>query len=125
MRVINCATSVGFLSDSAGTFDMDTEINRNRITNCRNLISSSYVPCDAVPNVGVDAAARIQSSIAGPIILRNTLPPLASDLFSVLAPESRSARLSALSIYRTKLRRASEHRADVHIPEGYGVLGDR
>src|SRR6266542_5622589 len=33
-------------------------------------------------NGGVDAAARIQSSIAGPIILRNTLPPLASnDLF--------------------------------------------
>src|SRR6266852_6306798 len=30
-------------------------------------------------NVRVDAAARIQSSIAGPIILRNTLPPLASN----------------------------------------------
>jgi len=30
-------------------------------------------------NGGVDAAARIQSSIAGPIILRNTLPPLASN----------------------------------------------
>jgi hypothetical protein len=34
------------------------------------------------PNVRVDAAARIHSSIAGPIKLRNTLPALASnDLF--------------------------------------------
>jgi hypothetical protein len=31
------------------------------------------------PNGGVDAAARIHSSIAGPIKLRNTLPPLASN----------------------------------------------
>jgi hypothetical protein len=30
------------------------------------------------PNGGVDAAARIRERIAGPIILRNTLPPLAS-----------------------------------------------
>lgn len=29
-------------------------------------------------NVGVDAAARFHSSLAGPIKLRNTLPPLAS-----------------------------------------------
>jgi hypothetical protein len=35
-----------------------------------------------MPNGGVDAAARIQSSIAGRIKLRNTPPPLASnDLF--------------------------------------------
>jgi len=34
------------------------------------------------PNGGVDAAARFHSSIAGPIMMRNTLPPLASnDLF--------------------------------------------
>ena len=33
----------------------------------------------ATYNVRVDAAARIQSSIAGPISLRNTLPPLASN----------------------------------------------
>jgi hypothetical protein len=34
------------------------------------------------PNGGVDAAARIQSSIAGRIMMRNTPPPLASnDLF--------------------------------------------
>src|SRR6266542_2045424 len=43
------------------------------------------VPRDATakqPNGGVDAAARIQSSIAGPVMMRNTLPPLASnDLF--------------------------------------------
>jgi hypothetical protein len=31
------------------------------------------------PNVGVDAAARIHSSIAGPVMMRNTLPPLASN----------------------------------------------
>src|SRR5712692_4262263 len=31
------------------------------------------------PNVRVDAAARIQSSIAGPVMMRNTLPPLASN----------------------------------------------
>src|SRR6266576_5256753 len=30
-------------------------------------------------NGGVDAAARFHSSIAGPIMLRNTLPPLASN----------------------------------------------
>ncbi|HXL79841.1 MAG TPA: hypothetical protein VN951_03110 [Pyrinomonadaceae bacterium] len=39
-------------------------------------------------NGGVDAAARIQSSIAGLIKLRNTLPPLASnDLFDSAATE--------------------------------------
>jgi len=33
-------------------------------------------------NGGVDAAARIHSSIAGPVMMRNTPPPLASnDLF--------------------------------------------
>ena len=38
--------------------------------------------CREPPNDRVDAAARIHSSIAGPIKLRNTLPPLASnDLF--------------------------------------------
>jgi hypothetical protein len=31
------------------------------------------------PNLRVDAAARIQSSIAGRIKLRNTVPPLASN----------------------------------------------
>jgi hypothetical protein len=31
------------------------------------------------PKGGVDAAARFQSSIAGPIIMRNTRPPLASN----------------------------------------------
>src|SRR5215203_2766572 len=30
-------------------------------------------------NVRVDAAAQIQSSIAGPVMMRNTLPPLASN----------------------------------------------
>jgi hypothetical protein len=36
-------------------------------------------------NGGVDAAARIHSSIAGPVMMRNTLPPLASnDLFGVV-----------------------------------------
>jgi hypothetical protein len=35
-----------------------------------------------MPNGGVDAAARIHSSIAAPIMMRNTLPTLASnDLF--------------------------------------------
>ena len=39
-------------------------------------------------NGGVDAVARIQSSIAGPVMMRNTLPPLASnDLLA--APISR------------------------------------
>src|SRR3954470_1880169 len=33
----------------------------------------------AMDNGGVDAAARIQSSIAGRIMMRNTLPPLASN----------------------------------------------
>jgi len=34
------------------------------------------------PNGGVDAAARFHSSIAGPIMMRNAPPPLASnDLF--------------------------------------------
>ncbi|HEU0045986.1 MAG TPA: hypothetical protein VFQ43_00105 [Nitrososphaera sp.] len=40
---------------------------------------------NGVSNVRVDAAARIQSSIAGPIKLRNTLPPLASNDFVGLA----------------------------------------
>jgi hypothetical protein len=31
------------------------------------------------PNIGVEAAARIHSSIAGPVMMRNTLPPLASN----------------------------------------------
>jgi hypothetical protein len=31
------------------------------------------------PNVGVDAAARFHSSFAGPVMMRNTLPPLASN----------------------------------------------
>ena len=41
-------------------------------------------------NGGVDAAARIQSSIAGPVKLRNTLPPLASNelLAGVLTSEA-------------------------------------
>jgi hypothetical protein len=30
-------------------------------------------------NGGVDAAARFHSSIAGPVMMRNTLPPLASN----------------------------------------------
>jgi hypothetical protein len=30
-------------------------------------------------NVGVDRAARIHSSIAEPVMMRNTLPPLASN----------------------------------------------
>jgi hypothetical protein len=35
-----------------------------------------------MPNVRVDAAARIQSSVAGPIMMRNPARPLASnDLF--------------------------------------------
>jgi hypothetical protein len=34
---------------------------------------------EKAPNGGVDAAARIHSSIAGPIMMRNTLPPLASN----------------------------------------------
>ena len=38
-----------------------------------------------LPNGGVDAAARIHSSIAGPVMMRNTLPPLASnDLFGIV-----------------------------------------
>jgi hypothetical protein len=38
-----------------------------------------------MPNGRVDAAARIQSSIAARIKLRNTLPPLASnDLFGIV-----------------------------------------
>src|SRR5205807_7376778 len=41
-------------------------------------------------NVGVDAAARIHSSIAGRIKLRNTLPPLASnDLFAACLGQKR------------------------------------
>ena len=41
------------------------------------------------PNGGVDAAARIQSSIAGRIKLRNTLPPLASNDLLGIVPEQR------------------------------------
>jgi len=41
-----------------------------------------YVSTKKKPYVGVDAAARIHSSIAGPVMMRNTPPPLASnDLF--------------------------------------------
>jgi len=48
----------------------------------------------------IEAAARIQSSIAAPVMMRNTLPPLASnDLFGVVilrkAPNGQDAeRLS-------------------------------
>jgi hypothetical protein len=36
-------------------------------------------------NGGVDAAARIQPIVAGPVVMRNTLPPLASnDLLGVV-----------------------------------------
>jgi hypothetical protein len=39
---------------------------------------------EKLPNGGVDAAARIQSSIAGPVLMRTTPPPLASnDLFDI------------------------------------------
>jgi hypothetical protein len=46
--------------------------------NMKNVDNHSAFLSDA-PNVRVDAAARIQSSIAGRIKLRNTLPPIASD----------------------------------------------
>src|SRR5437867_4130068 len=48
---------------------------KNRTLNFAIFASDSSKP----PNGGVDAAARIQSSIAGPIMIRNTLPPLASN----------------------------------------------
>ena len=48
------------------------------------------------PNDSVDAAARIQSSIAGPFMMRNTLPPLASnDLLGIRYLFRRSLRTIA------------------------------
>jgi hypothetical protein len=46
-------------------------------------IQLHYLPGSGQPpNGGVNAAARFHSTIAGPIMMRNTLPPLASnDLF--------------------------------------------
>ena|GEM_PF-7084235 len=49
-------------------------INRTKLKQARVTFIST-----AMPNGGVDAAARIQSSIAGPVIMRNTPPPLASN----------------------------------------------
>jgi hypothetical protein len=45
-------------------------------------------------NGGVDAAARFHSTIAGPVMMRNTLPPLASnDLFGAAVTTRDSERL--------------------------------
>src|SRR5215471_6619809 len=54
-------------------------------------------------NVRVDAAARFHSTLAGPIILRNTLPPLASNDF-VRAPVDCNALLSLVSEARALAR---------------------
>jgi len=44
--------------------------------------STIFLEAGQPPNGGVNAAARFHSTIAGPIMMRNTLPPLASnDLF--------------------------------------------
>src|SRR2546427_5042802 len=55
---------------------------RNFVTRSRLYIETPFALISREPhNVRVDAAARIQSSIAGPVMMRNTLPPLASNEF--------------------------------------------
>jgi hypothetical protein len=59
-------------------------------------------------NGGVDAAARIHSSIAGPVMMRNTLPPLASnDLFDGASPRNRCRARDFFARYKTRLMRPS------------------
>ncbi|MGQ0763743.1 MAG: hypothetical protein ACT4OT_17245 [Acidobacteriota bacterium] len=61
----------------AGSFRID------RIS-CQVSLWLPPLEMNKAPNGGVDAAARFHSTIAAPIILRNTLPPLASnDLLGV------------------------------------------
>src|SRR5205807_4869593 len=54
---------------------------RLRSVNCKGDFIGNIIPMSLrrtqMPNGGVDAAARIRSSIAERIKLRNTLPPLA------------------------------------------------
>ena len=53
-------------------------------------------------NGGVDAAARIHSSIAGPVMMRNTLPPLASN--DLLGGVRRLCEVTANSLDRGRQR---------------------
>jgi hypothetical protein len=54
-------------------------------------------------NGGVDAAARIQSSITGRIKLRNTLPPLASnDLFGGAQLGQHAERIQAAQPFKRR-----------------------
>src|SRR2546429_5690666 len=55
-------------------------VGLTRVTSNRRVNQSSRIFLLTRPGfIEVDAAARIQSSIAGRIKLRNTLPPLASN----------------------------------------------
>src|SRR5205085_7864330 len=58
-------------------------VGLTRVTSNRRVNQSSRIFLLTRPGfIEVDAAARIHSTIAGPIMMRNTLPPLASsDLF--------------------------------------------
>jgi hypothetical protein len=74
-----------------------------------NSMSPVKLTLQKQPNGGVDAAARIQSTIAGAIILRNTLPPLASnDLLGM--PPSRKYR----SFESRNDKRSGERKSHVH-----------
>jgi hypothetical protein len=60
-------------------------------------------------NGGVDAAARIHSSIAGSDMMRNTLPPLASnDLLGVVPEQTNEARRVPLFRCHVQLEREFE-----------------
>src|ERR1041384_4413763 len=67
------------------------------------------------PNGGVDAAVRIQSSIAGPVTMRNTPPPLASnDLFGVVARGVEKAKSNSPGC-ESKAKQ-TEHKEDARTP---------
>src|SRR5207244_1421063 len=75
MTCYRAAPPSSFISDKSGA---------KRETIQAATSSVSYFLFLRRDNGGVDAAARIQSSIAGPSMMRNTLPPLASnDLFGI------------------------------------------
>jgi hypothetical protein len=66
-------------------------------------------PLEKKPNGGVDAAARFHSSIAGPVMMRNTLPPLASNDLSWVASESQALHFITSRIEKYQISCSERH----------------
>src|SRR5205085_6804845 len=82
-------------------------VGLTRVTSNRRVNQSSRIFLLTRPGfIEVDAAARIQSSIAERIKLRNTLPPLASNDLLCPFAEARSQTLSTEISASAKFTRA-------------------